>query len=38
MGLTYYTTLAGAIAGAEAIRALMREERSVLRLQDLQQN
>ncbi|PKY11645.1 carbamoyl phosphate synthase large subunit [Acidithiobacillus marinus] len=36
MGLTYYTTLAGAIAGAEAIRVLMREKRSVLRLQDLQ--
>ncbi|MFA7496799.1 MAG: carbamoyl-phosphate synthase large subunit [Acidithiobacillus sp.] len=38
MGLTYYTTLAGAIAGAEAIHALMTEERSILRLQDLNQN
>ena len=37
MGLTYYTTLAGAIAGAAAIQALMTEERSVLRLQDLNQ-
>ncbi|MBU2829149.1 carbamoyl-phosphate synthase large subunit [Acidithiobacillus ferriphilus] len=37
MGLTYYTTLAGAIAGAAAIHALMTEERSVLRLQDLNQ-
>ncbi|MDA8113415.1 MAG: carbamoyl phosphate synthase large subunit, partial [Acidithiobacillus sp.] len=37
MGLTYYTTLAGAIAGAAAIHALMTEEHSVLRLQDLNQ-
>jgi carbamoyl-phosphate synthase large subunit len=37
MGLTYYTTLAGATAGAAAIHALMTEECSVLRLQDLNQ-
>ncbi len=35
MGLTYYTTLAGATAGAAALKVLMSQEREVVRLQDL---
>ncbi len=35
MGITYYTTLAGATAGAAALQELLTQERSVIRLQDL---
>ncbi len=35
MGLTYYTTLAGAAAGASALEVLLTQEYSVVRLQDL---
>ncbi len=35
MGLTYYTTLAGATAGAAALSVLLSQERSVVCLQDL---
>ncbi|MEL5849094.1 MAG: carbamoyl phosphate synthase large subunit, partial [Candidatus Igneacidithiobacillus chanchocoensis] len=35
MGLTYYTTLAGATAGTAALGVLLSSERSVVRLQDL---
>ncbi len=35
MGLTYYTTLAGATAGAAALKVLMSQEREVVCLQDL---
>ena len=35
MGLTYYTTLAGATAGAAALKVLMSQEREAVCLQDL---
>ncbi len=35
MGLTYYTTLAGATAGTSALEVLLTQEYSVVRLQDL---